>query len=356
MATKSQIPDPVNIMNAIRNEASAAYKAAVPVSTYANIQDVGNPILSYQSVQNEFLSALVNKIVLTIVNTKMYENPLAFLKKGAEDLGLDIEEIGVNPAPAKEYEPNNFQGILTPETPDVRAAYYRRNRQDKYKVTIKNSQLQAAFTSWNSMESLIAGIVNSLYNGNTIGEFNLTKGLVGDAVSKGLIHQIVLPKPTGEASATNFLTQVRATSLGMTFPSSNYTNYVTMNGGQGTPFVNWTPTDEQLIIVNADVAANVDVSKLSMAFNLSYADYVARQVVVDQFDLAPNMYAFVCDRRIFQIYEKLRKMTEFYNGEVMAWTYWFHCWDTYALSPFANGVAFVTAEYPVTPPDPTPGG
>lgn len=344
-----KIPSGVDVTNAIRNSASEAYKAAVPVSNYANITDVGNPILTYQAIQNEFLSALVNKVVLTIVNNKMFNNPLSFLKRSYYPLGMDVEDIHTNPATATEYEPANFQGVLTPKDPDVKAAYYRRNRRDKYKVTIRNEQLTAAFTSWDKLESLIASIVNSLYNGNTIGEFALTKNVLGSAVADGKVNQIVLAKPTNEATATAFLTSIRGTSMGMAFPSSNYTNY-TLMGGTGNPVVNWSDKSEQVILVTADVAANVDVNKLSAAFNLSYADYVARQIVVDKFDGAPNMYAFVGDRKIFQIYEKLRKMTEFYNGEVMAWTYWYHCWDTYSLSPFENGVAYVTAKYePVEP-------
>lgn len=339
-----EVPNGVDVMNAIRNEASAAYKAAVPISNYANLQDVGNPILEYQSVQNEFLNSLVNKIALTIVNQKMFENPLAFLKKGTNPLGLDAEEIYTNPAEANEYDPNNFQGILQPKNPDVKAVYYRRNRQDKYKVTIKNEQLQAAFTSWGKLEGLIASIVNSLYNGNTIGEFNLTKGIVGNAVADGKINQIVLAPPTTEDTATAFLTSLRGTTSAMMYPSSTYTNYIKM-GGTGNPVVNWTSIDDLLIFVRSDVAANVDVQKLSAAFNLSYADYSARQIIVDKFDGAENMYALVADRDFFQIWEKTRRMTEFYNAEVMAWTYWWHCWDTFALSPFANAVAYVSAEY-----------
>lgn len=348
-----KIPSGIDTMNAIRNAASPAYRAAVPVSNYANITDVGNPILTYQSVQNEFLTALVNKVVMTLVNNKMFNNPLAFLKKGNLALGMDVEDIYTNPATATEYEPANFQGVLTPKDPDVKAAYYRRNRRDKYKVTIRNEQLTAAFTSWDRLEALIASIVDSLYNGNTIGEFNLTKNLLGSACAAGKLNQIVLAAPTTEATATAFLTSLRGTSMGMAFPSSNYTNY-TLMGGTGNAVVNWCDRRDQVIIVRSDVAANVDVQKLSAAFNLSYADYTAQQIVVDKFDGADNMYAFVGDRNIFQIWEKLRRMTEFYNGEVMAWTYWYHCWDTYSLSPFANGVAYVTAKY--NPPDPGDGG
>lgn len=342
MATK--IPSGVDVANAIRNEASPAYQAAVPLAEYGNISDVGNPILTYQSVQNEFLTALVNKIAMTIVEDKMFDNPLSFLKKGAVPLGLDIEHTYTNPAEAEEYEPANFQGIIIPKEPDVKAVYYRRNRRDKYKVTIRNEQLTAAFTSWGNLEALIASIVNSLYNGNTIGEFTLTKELVGNAVAAGKIQQIVQPVPTTEAQASAFLTTIRGTSMGMTFPSSNYNNYTRM-GGTGNPVVNWTPTSEQIIMIRGDVAGSVDVNKLANAFNLELANYTAQQVIVDEFTGAPNMFAFIADRRIFQIYENLRKMTEFYNGEVMAWTYWYHCWDTFALSPYANGVALVSAEY-----------
>lgn len=348
-ATLAGVPDGVDVMNAIRNEATDAYKAAVPLADYGNITDVGNPILEYQSVQNEFLTALVNKIALTIVSDKMFTNPLGFLKRGALPLGLDVEDIHVNPAEAKAYEPNNFQGILTPENPDVKAAYYRRNRRDKYKVTIRNEQLTAAFRSWGNLEALIAAIVNSLYNGNTIGEFQLTKQLLGDACSTAQLNQIVLALPTTEATATAFLASLRGTSMGMRYPSTTYTNYINM-GGTGKAVVNWADVSEQIIIIRSDVAANVDVEKLSAVFNLSYADYAAQQVVVDEFTNAPNMYAFVGSRRIFQIWENLRRMTEFYNSEVMAWTYWWHCWDTYSLSPFENGVAYVTAAYPKPEP------
>lgn len=348
----NNIPNGQDVLNAIRNEASAAYKAAVPVSEYANLSEVGNPILSYQSIQNEFLTALVNKIALTIVNNKLYENPLSFLKKGAVPLGMDIEDIYANPAKAIEYEPDNFSGILTPVAPDVKAAYYRRNRRDKYKVTIKNEQLTAAFKSWGNLEALIAGIVNTLYNGNTIGEFNLTKAILGNAVAEAKVQQIVSPLPNTEAAATAFLTSLRGVSSGMTFPSTKYNNYALM-GGTGNPVTSWSTVDDQIIIVRSDVAASVDVQKLAAVFNLAYANYSAQQIVVDEFNGAPNMYAFVGSRRIFQIYETLRKMTEFYNGEVMAWSYWWHCWDTYALSPFENGVAYVTSEYkPVEPEEP----
>lgn len=344
MSTPTGLNGP-DVLNSIRNVSSAAYQNAVPIAQVGNLQDVGNPILTYQSVQNEFLTALVNQIALIQVNRRMFNNPLAYLKSGATPLGLDVEDIYINPAESQEYDPNAFNGILTPVTPDVKAAYYRRNRQHKYKATIKNNVLRAAFRSWDGLEQLIAGIIDSLYNGNTIGEYGLTKGLLGGACAKGLLPQNVMPAPSTKAEAEAFVASIRSQSLLFMSPSSAYNSYA-LQGGTGNPVITWTQPEDQIIIITAAVAAQVDVLQLSAAFNLAYSDYLARQIVVDQFNGAPNMYAFVGDRRIFQIRENLRQMTEFYNAEVMAWSYWWHCWDTYALSPFANGVAYVTQEYP----------
>lgn len=335
-----------DMLNAIRNEASPAYQNAVPIATRANLTDVGNPILTYQSIQNEFLNALVNRIALTIVNRNMFANPLAFLKKGAMPLGLDVQEIYTNPSEGQTYESGTMNGILTPVNPDVKAAYYRRNRRDMYKVTIYNEQLSAAFISWGNLEQLIGSIVDSLYNGNTIGEFNLTKQLLGDAAVAKKIVQNKLALPVDEVTARGFSGRLRQLSMNMGFPSSDYNSWALPEvGGTGNPVTTWTDKSNIIIIIRSDVAAQVDVNLLAAAFNLSYADYIARQVIVDEFNNADNMFAFIGDVEIFQIRENLRKMTEFYNSEKMAWTYWWHCWDTYALSPFKNGVALVTELY-----------
>ena len=59
--TVDLVPDGINILNAIRNAASADYQSRVPIATQDNIFDVGVSINEYHSTQNEFLNALVNR-------------------------------------------------------------------------------------------------------------------------------------------------------------------------------------------------------------------------------------------------------------------------------------------------------
>ena len=331
-----------DLLNAVRAEASQAYKDAVPVATPYNLQDVGNPIMQYQAVANEFIDALVNKIVMQLIRRRLWTNPLGILKRGEMPLGTDIEEIHTNPAAAKAYDgtETGMEDILKMHKPDTEAVYYRLNRQDKYVVTINNEQLRGAFTTWGQLENLIGQITDSLYNGNTIDEFQYTKALAGDAVAANKIRSIPVPYPNTEANSKDFMKTLRSTSMLFTFPSTNYNNYV-LNGGT-VPRVTWTPVQDQVILIRADVASEIGVELLAGVFNLSYADYSARQIVVDNFNDDKTL-AVLADKDSFVIYEQLRQFTNFFNASSLGWQYYYHAWDLFAMSPFYNCVALTAA-------------
>lgn len=340
--------DVVKMVNAIRGVASKEYQDRVPVATQNNIDSVGNPILEYQSVQNEFLNLLVNRIAFAIVQSRVARNPLALLKKGTVPLGSDIEDIFVNMAKAQTYDPDG-KNLLQRKIPDVKAAYYRLNRQDMYKVTISNDQLRTAFTEWSQLERLIAGITNSLYSGDNYDEFLLMKGLVESAVNTGLVTTKVITPVTTEETAKTFVKAIRTDSSLFEFPSSDYNKYEEYATALGMtnvkPVVTWTPNDSQIILIRSDLLNSIQVDVLASAFNMSETDFMNTRVVkVDKFDDAGNIQALICDDAFFQVWDNMSQMTEFYNGEGLYWQYMWHHWETFAVSPFANAVAYVLAE------------
>lgn len=331
------------MLNSIASEASDTYQNTVPVATLANLQEVGNPILSYDSIANEFLDALVNKIIATIVYRQMWDNPLAVLRKDPEALGYDIEELHTNPADARDYDGTDtgLADILTVQKPDTAASWFRLNRQDKYKVTINNEQLTSAFTSWGALENFIGQITDSLYNGNTIDEYQYTKQIITDALDASQLRTVQTVMPVDEGTGKQFMSSLRNLSLQFTFPSTAYNCY-TLMGGTGNARVTWSPINRQVILIRADVASAVGVEVLASAFNLNYSDYLARQIIVDSFDDDNTCLAVLCDERAFQIREKLRRFATFYNASGLSWQYYYHAWDTFSLSPFHNLVALTT--------------
>lgn len=342
------------ILNTIRANASPNYQGLVPVADDYNLQQVGNPILSYTAVANEFLSALVNRIALVIVQNRVYNNPLAPLKRGEIPLGQDVEEIFTNPASATAYDINATTELLARTPPDVKAAYHRMNRQDQFPVTISNQALRQAFTSWESLESLIASIVNSLYSGDNIKEYNLMTDLLGTAVNSGFMKVNTVAPITDEESGKSFMKSVKMVSGMMQFPSSNYNAYLSIvnQGGQSdSPVTTWTPKDRQIFIVRSDVLANIDIDVLAYAFNMDKASFLGRTVEVGSFGsvgLAANTLAVIADEGWMQVYDNLTEMTEFYNAKSLSWNYFWNHWQTYSYSPFANAVAFVSSQSSVT--------
>lgn len=349
MAIKKEPVATPEMMNAIRSEATKAYQDAVPVmqsgdmSTRA-LNAVANPILEYTVFQNEFLDLLVNKIIMQLVYRKLWENPLSMFKKGNIGVGTDIEELHTNPAKAQSYDGTGtgMSALLTPNKPDSVPAWYRLNRQDKYTVTINDDQLSNAFISWGNLEGFIGQIVDSLYNGNTIDEFAYTKQIITDAVTGNKLPTVTSVMPSNEATAKQFQIALRNLSMQFTFPNTAYNPYKSM-GGTGEARTTWTSIPDQVIIIRADVAAAVGVELLSAAFNISYADYLARQVIVDSLGADGKTLAVLADEKAFQIWEKLRKFTSFYNASALNWQYYYHAWDIFSLSPFHNCTAIKTA-------------
>lgn len=344
MATKNTTP-PIatpEMLNAIRETASPAYQNAVPVATRANLLDVGNPIINYSAVANEFVDAIMNKIVLQLIDRRMWDNPLSFLRREKMPLGTDVEEVHTNPAEALKYDgtETGMADLLKIHKPDVATTYYRLNRQDKYPVTINNDQLRGAFTMWPKLESFISSIVDSLYMGANIDDFKYTKSLVSEAIAGNHIVQQVVTAPTGEQSGKDFMKTLRSLSVLFTFPSTNYNSYALISGKPARTTL--SPISEQVILIRADIASAIGVDVLSTLFNVSYGEYLARQIIVDDFGDNKTL-AVLCDVKAFLIMEQLRQFATFFNASSLGWQYYYHCWDLYSLSPFYNMVALVTA-------------
>ena len=351
----------VKIANLIRQYATPEYKNNVPeVKEGDMIQNISEPILAYEPFMNEFVNGLVNRIAFTMFTKKnAYSNPLNVFKKAKIPLGVDVQNIFTNPATGMPYEmsTNAMSRLLQVYNPDTKVEYFRRNRQWTYPVTISNDQLTGAFTSWEALEELIAQITNSLYSGNYIDEFEITKDLLAQAVSQNKMITQVVGDVTDEASATKFVKACRKLYLKMAFPSSNYNAYSKL-GGKGNPVKTWTESDSISLIITADALTEIDVDVLARAFNLDSAKLTGKIKVVDHFS-NDNILAVVCDDAFLQIYDNLYKFTTFYNGATLTWNYFFHSWNTFAISSFANAVALLKeaeADTTLTTINATPDG
>lgn len=330
------------ILDRIRANASTEYQDRVPLAERNSIQAVGDPILTYENLQNEFLNALIYRIAFSIVQNKVAKNPLAPLKKGSIPLGSDIQEIFTNMAKDTGFDGTGSK-LLTKTTPDVKALYHRLSRKGQYPVSVTPEMMQTAFTSYGELENMLNSIVTSMYSGDNFDEFILMKNLFATAVTGGKVVTVAVNHVTDETSGKAFIKAVKKASKAFTFPSSAFNKYYDNRPefDIGRPVVTWTPIEDQIFVVRADVMEDLSVDVLAQAFNVDKVTFLSNYIEIDSFGSATNVLGVLCDRSFVQVYDNLNKVTEFNNGQGLFHNYWLNHWQTYGYSLFANCVAFV---------------
>lgn len=364
MATKPKIKtltnSSVDILNAIRNNASTNYRDYVPQATTDSdsIREIGAVIMDYPALQNEFLSALVNRIGRVILTSKSFDNPWAMFKKGMLEFGESIEEVFVNIAKPFQFDPQVAESnVFKREIPDVRSAFHIMNYQKFYKATISNDQLRQAFLSIDGITDLIAKIVDAMYTGANYDEFQTMKYMLAKHILNGLMNPVTIPD-INTANMNSIISTIKGVSNKFTFLNSK-------NNLAGV--MNHTPKQEQYLLVNSRFDATMNVEVLASAFNMNKAEFDGHHVLVDSFgDLdierlnilfaddptyteigqaeLEALDAIPCvlvDSDWFMIFDNYQNFTEQYNGEGLYWNYWYHVWKTFSVSPFSNNAVFV---------------
>ena len=294
----------VDILNAIRNSATANYRDYVPAAEESldSIREIGAVIMNYPALQNEFLSALINRIGRVIITNKMYTNPWASFKKGVLEFGETIEDIFVNIAKPFDYDVSVAENeVFKREIPDVRAAFHILNYQKFYKSTIQNDQLRQAFLSWQGITDLIAKIVDAMYTGANYDEFLVMKYMVARHILNGELFAKQVPT-VQESNMKSIVGTIKGVSNDFTFMKTKYN----LAG-----VANYSNKEDQYIIVNAEFDAVMDVDVLAAAFNMDKADFMGHRVLVDSFGSLDN-------DRLAQIFAGDTEYTPLTSGELTA--------------------------------------
>lgn len=377
MPTRPQLKTIANakapqILNTIRNELGGTYADIVPAidpkeDINSQLRGIGKIFDTFEPQRNDFLNALINRIALVLITSKLYENPWAGFKKGLLEYGETVEEIFVNLAKPHQFDPAVAETeIFKREIPDVRSAFHTMNYQKFYKVTISNDQLRQAFLSDSGITDLIGRIIDSLYTSANYDELITMKYLLARLVLNGYIKPYNLPAITAE-NADAIVTTIKGISNNLTFLSTEYN----MSG-----VATYTNKREQYVIMTGEFDANIGVNSLAKAYNLDYVQFMGQSVLINTFDFSvqeqgrlnelfssdpsytpltsdeiaqlKTIPAFIIDRDFLMIFDNFYNMTEQYNGQGLYWNYWYHVWKTFSASPFANAIVFTTETPAVT--------
>lgn len=342
-----------NSLNAIQQLASPLYHQYIPIlEDDTDISALAEPLFSMPTLYNEFCSALLQRIVYTAVDVKMFNNPLRGLEGSMTPMGYAGQEIYINPAKGRQYNPDDFAGILQKYEADVKVQYLLKNMDLQYPVTVIRTKLKEAFVSWDALDRFIGGLTMSLYNGMYINHYRYTKALVSSAY-KG--HKAVISTVSAinsEENAKAFITTAREMFLNFQAPTTDY-NAWSLNGGNGSPITTWTNPEDIVFLIKNSARAYLDVNVLASAFNIDKSTLLGNIYPVDNFDVYSDdgekifdgsaIVGIMADRSWFKIKTVDEFMEEQRNANNRSIQYYLNDIRMYEFSYFANAVIFATS-------------
>lgn len=343
----------VNSLNRIRELSSDIYHQYIPMlDENTDISAFGQPILNYQVVANEFMSALINRIAATQFEVKYFNNPLRVLEGDRVPFGHAVQDIAVNKIAGRKFDVEDFAGLLAKYEADVKVQYLEVNSDIQYPVTITRAKLQKAFLSWDNLNSFIDEITNEMYNSAFIDEYNQVRALVTEAYLNNRVQIETVSAVSDEATAKAFTEKARELFLNFQAPSSSYNAWAKV-GGAGRPIITWTNPEDIVIIIKNSVRAKLDVQSLAAAFNVEYATLLGNIISVPDFDIYNDdgtkhsdgsaIVGILCDKAFFKIREQDRDFSDFWNPNNRTWQLYLNIVKMYATSLFANAVVFATS-------------
>lgn len=351
------------VLNVIREQATTDYKNYVPFAQQnaESIKAIGAIIMDSPNLRNEFLHALVNRIALVLINTMSFSNPWAKFKRGFIEFGETVEDVWIDIAVPKEFDPEGAETTVFARTiPDVKAAFHVMNYQKFYPTTVSVDQLKQAFLSLDGVINLANKISNTLYTAMEYDEFLTMRYMLARKVLDGQMYFIESKGALTGDDAKETLANLRALNNDLVFPSRLY---------NVAGVLNRTEIADQQIIIDGQFEAHVDVYALASAFNLNYADFMAKRILTPRFyfnedelarldvlfvdnpeyrpiievenEALHGVHALIVDDKYFMIFDNRQSMEDIYNPKGLYWNYFLHAWKTFSTSPFMNAVALV---------------
>lgn len=354
------------IYNAILTDTPSLQNAGLPFAATSNYPDgeansraIGELLYNNINLSNQFIPALLNGIAIKVVQSRYWEDPWVGMEKGKLDYGEFIEEVFIRLAKPHSFNQERAEReVFKREIPNVMTAFHALNYQKFYKQTISNEELRMAFNSWTELTRFIADIIQNMFTSANYDVFQTKLYMIARAIITGSVGVTQIGAITNKETAEDAVAMARTLSLNMLQLSPNY-NYFHVP--------NFTPLEDQVIIINNSAAGRIDVSVLAADFNMDKAEFLTvHRLAVTSFgdlDIArlAELYAedasyveisqdelqaldaipfAIFDRRWFQIYDYFNGVTNIYNPEGLYWNYDYHLWKIFGVSPFANAQVF----------------
>ena len=337
MASLPNTPNETNdaYFNAIFND----YDNRIPTATIENFKKIGDLIMDRPNVKNEFISALFNKIGLTLFQNKKYTSRLDIFSKGKLEYGETIEQIMCDLIECKDFkdqeESNEVSELVSAKLPDIKVLYHSENYKHKYKVTISDIRLRKAFNDKYGVDKLVASIITSVQNSIAYDRECMLKAILSAGIYKEKI-QVAYDNGSAGSRAKNLVTAIKKNIIRLETMSKDFNN---------AEINTFTRKEDMVLVIGSDYATDIDINLLATAFNLDKAEISTRIIVVDELPVAgeDKPICVLMDKDYIVDYTTLYEVRQFENANTLTTNLFYHVWGIMAQNDFTNAIKFVEA-------------
>lgn len=325
--------------------ASAMYSVASPnfQSTIGDPNEVSslefmNGLLEYPDTLGVEFMNLATRIGRVIAHRNILTNKLAPFKMGNMALGYTMEEYFVECAKEHAYDQFDAENTLFKrELPDIKTAFYVVNRKSYYPATITDDDMRKYFVSWDGVNSLIARIVDSMYNGDNKDDYNYMKSALVTHYENGLMKIVKTNAVSDTDTAKELARKITEYVSYLTEPTNEY---------NAMAVTKQNDYEDIYVILNGKSNSYLNIDWLAQTFQLEFAEFKAHVLVLPTLPSTKQgtIEALVVDSEIYRVFDQKYSVGVAYNAKGLYWNYFLHHWEGIATSRFANAIAFVSGD------------
>lgn len=325
--------------------ASAMYRVSSPnfQSTIGDPNEVSslefmNGLLGYPDTLGVEFMNLATRIGRVIAHRNILTNKLAPFKMENMALGYTMEEYFVECAKEHAYDQANAESTLFKrELPDIKTAFYVVNRKSYYPATITDDDIRKYFVSWDGVNSLIARIVDSMYNGDNKDDYNYMKSALVTHYENGLMRIVKTNAVTDTDTAKELARKITEYVSYLTEPTNEY---------NAMAVTKQNDYEDIYVILNGKSNSYLNIDWLAQTFQLEFAEFKAHVLVLPTLPSTTQgtIEALVVDSEIYRVFDQKYSVGVAYNAKGLYWNYFLHHWEAIATSRFANAIAFVSGD------------
>lgn len=329
-------PTGQEVASAMYEMSSSNFRSTIGDPNETSSLEFMNGLLEYPDTLGVEFMNLATRIGKVIAHRNILTNKLAPFKMENMPLGYTMEEYFVECAKEHAYDQADAENTLFKRSlPDIKTAFYVVNRKSYYPATITDDDLRKYFVTWDGVNSLIARIVDSMYNGDNKDDYNYMKSALVTHYENGHMKIVNTNAVTDTETAKELARKI-----------TEYVSYLTepTNGYNAMAVTKQNEYDDIYVILNGKTNSYLNIDWLAQTFQLEFAQFKTHVLVLPTLPSTAQgtIEAIVCDSEIYRVFDQKYSVGVAYNAKGLYWNYFLHHWEGIATSRFANAIAFVS--------------